>query len=103
MYGAVCPACGDDIKFDEDAQIGQNTVCPKCLELLVVVMTDPLILDLYTFANPAPQWFDSDKQEAAKKHERKSKHRHEEIEDQDDNLFLRRSSKKIRNKTRLDW
>ena len=103
MYGAVCPACGDDIKFDEDAQIGQNKVCPKCLELLAVVMTDPLILDLYTFANPAPQWFDSDKQEAAKKHERKSKHRHEEIEDQDDNLFLRRSSKKIRNKTRLDW
>jgi|LADL02.1.fsa_nt_gi hypothetical protein len=103
MYEAVCPACGDDIKLDVDLQAGQNTVCPKCMELLAVVMTDPLILDLYTFASPAPQWFDSDKQEAAKKHERKSKHRHEEIEDQDDNLFSRRSSKKIRNKTRLDW
>jgi hypothetical protein len=103
MYEAVCPACGDDLKLDDDLQIGQNMVCPKCLELLVVVMTDPLILDLYTFANPVPQWFDSDKQEAAKKHERKSKHRHEDIEEQGDDLFSRKLSKKIRNKTRLDW
>ena len=75
MYLAVCPACGEDIQFEEDFQLGQNTVCPKCQELLAVVMTDPLIFDLYTFASPVPIWFDSDKQEAAKKHERKNKHR----------------------------
>lgn len=102
MFEAVCPACGEDIKFDEDLEIGQNTVCPKCQELLVVVMTDPLIFDLYTFANAAPQWFDSEKQEAAKKHERKNKHRHIEIDNYDED-YLRRSGKKIRNKNRIDW
>jgi hypothetical protein len=102
MFEAVCPACGEDIKFEEDLQIGQNTVCPKCHELLAVVMTDPLIFDLYTFANTAPQWFDSEKQEAAKKHERKNKHRHIEIDNYDED-YLRRSGKKIRNKNRIDW
>jgi hypothetical protein len=102
MFEAVCPACGEDIKFEEDLQIGQNTVCPKCQELLAVVMTDPLIFDLYTFANTAPQWFDSEKQEAAKKHERKNKHRHIEIDNYDED-YLRRSGKKIRNKNRIDW
>ncbi len=102
MFEAVCPACGEDIKFDEDLEIGQNTVCPKCQELLVVVMTDPLIFDLYTFANAAPQWFDSEKQEAAKKHERKNRHRHIEIDNYDED-YLRRSGKKIRNKNRIDW
>jgi hypothetical protein len=103
MFKAVCPACGIDIQLDENLQAGQNTVCPRCLELLAVVMTDPLALDLYSFANPALQWFDSDKQEAAKKHERKNKHRHEEIEDLDNEVSWRKSSKKIRNKPRLDW
>lgn len=103
MYKAVCPACGEDIEFEENFQAGQSTVCPKCLELLAVVMVDPLIFDLYSFANSAPQWFDSEKQEAAKKHERKSKHRHEEIDELEDDLFRRKSSKKIRNKSRLDW
>jgi len=102
MYEAVCPACGEDIKFEEELQVGQNTVCPKCLELLAVVMTDPLIFDLYTFATAAPQWFDSEKEEAAKKHERKNKHRHLEIDGYDENI-LRRSGKKIRNKNRIDW
>lgn len=102
MFEAVCPACGEDIKFDEDLEIGQNTVCPKCQELLVVVMTDPLIFDLYTFANAAPQWFDSEKQEAAKKHERKNRHRHIEIDNYDED-YLRRSGKKMRNKNRIDW
>jgi hypothetical protein len=102
MFEAVCPACGEDIKFEEDLQIGQNTVCPKCHELLAVVMNDPLIFDLYTFANTAPQWFDSEKQEAAKKHERKNKHRHIEIDNYDED-YLRRSGKKIRNKNRIDW
>jgi nicotinamide mononucleotide adenylyltransferase len=102
MFEAVCPACGEDIKFDEDLEIGQNTVCPKCQELLVVVTTDPLIFDLYTFANTAPQWFDSEKQEAAKKHERKNKHRHIEIDNYDED-YLRKSGKKIRNKNRIDW
>lgn len=103
MYNAVCPACGEDIQFEESCQVGQNTICPKCLELLAVVMTDPLILDLYSFANSAPQYFDAEKQEAAKKHERKNKHRHDEVDELDDDLFRRKSSKKIRNKTRLDW
>ncbi|MBE0687996.1 MAG: hypothetical protein IH585_18535 [Anaerolineaceae bacterium] len=102
MYEAVCPACGEDIKFEEDLQVGQNTVCPKCRELLAVVMTDPLIFDLYTFATTAPQWFDSEKQEAAKKHERKNKHRHIEVENYDED-YLRRTGKKIRNKNRIDW
>lgn len=103
MYEAVCPACGEDVKFEEDLQVGQNTVCPRCQELLAVVMTEPLIFDLYTFANTAPQWFDSEKQEAAKKHERKNKHRHDEIDEVDDELYWRKSSKKIKNKSRLDW
>ena len=103
MYNAVCPACGEDIQFEESYQVGQNTICPKCLELLAVVMTDPLILDLYSFANSAPQYFDAEKQEAAKKHERKNKHRHDEVDELEDDLFRRKSSKKIRNKTRLDW
>jgi predicted nucleic acid-binding Zn ribbon protein len=101
MYKAVCPACGENIEFVDILQVGQSTVCPKCRELLAVVMTEPLIFDLYSFASSTPQWFDSDKQEAAKKHERKNKHRHEEIIDHDD--YGRKSSKKIRNKTRLDW
>lgn len=104
MYEAVCPACGTDIKFDEDFQVGQNTVCPNCNELLSVVMTEPLIFDLYSFANSTPTWFDSDKQEAAKKHERKTKHRHDENEDHDDeDYFRKKSTKKSRNKSRFDW
>ncbi len=103
MFEAVCPACGEDIKFEGDLQVGQNIVCPKCQELLAVVMTDPLIFDLYTFATAVPQWFDSEKQEAAKKHERKNKHHHEEIDEIKDELNWRKSSKKIRNKPRLDW
>ena len=95
MYKAVCPACGEDIEFEESFQVGQSTVCPKCLELLAVVMTDPLIFDFYTFASTEPQWFDAEKQEAAKKHERKNKHRHDEVDDQEDDLFRRKSSKKI--------
>jgi hypothetical protein len=102
MYEAVCPACGEDIKFAEDLQVGQNTVCPKCLELLAVVMVDPLIFDRYSFANAIPQWFDSEKEEAARKHERKNIHRHVEVDEYDDQ-FLRRSAKKIRNKNRIDW
>lgn len=102
MYEAVCPACGEDIKFEEGLQVGQNTLCPKCQELLAVVMIEPLIFDLYSFASAVPQWFDSEKEEAAKKHERKTKHRHEEIDELNDE-FGRKSSKKIRNKTRLDW
>ena len=103
MYEAVCPACGEDIKFEEILPVGQNTVCPKCQELLVVVMTDPLILDLYTFANSAPVWFDSEKQEAAKKHDRKNKHKHEKFDDFDDDYYWRKSGKKARNKNRHDW
>jgi hypothetical protein len=103
MYNAVCPACGEDIEFEESFHVGQSTVCPKCLELIVVVMTDPLIFDLYTFANPGPQWFDAEKQEAAKKHERKNKRKHDDVDENEDDLFRRKSSKKIRNKTRLDW
>ncbi len=102
MYEAVCPACGENIKFVEDLQVGQNTVCPKCLELLAVVMMDPLIFDRYSFANAVPVWFDSEKEESAKKHERKNKHRHIEVDEYDD-VFLRRSAKKIRNKNRIDW
>ena len=101
MYKAICPACGEDIEYGESFQAGQSTVCPKCLQLLAVVMTEPLILDLYSFASSTPQWFDSDKQEAAKKHERKNKHRHEEIDDHDD--YGLKTSKKIRNKNRNDW
>ena len=103
MYEAVCPACGEDIKFEEDLQIGQNTVCPKCLELLAVVMTDPLILDLYTFANPASQWFDIDKQEAAKRHERKTKHRHDELDHLEEDNSWQKSGKKSRKANRYDW
>ncbi len=103
MYNAVCPACGEDIEFEESYQVGQNTVCPKCLELLAVVMTDPLIFDLYTFANSAPQWFDAEKQEAAKKHERKNKHRHEEIDGRDEELNWGKSGKKSKLKNNHNW
>ena len=104
MYEAVCPACGTDIKFIENFQVGQNAVCPSCSELLAVVMTEPLIFDLYTFTNPTPEWFDSEKQEAAKKHERKVKHRHDEIEEhEDEDYYRKKSGKKSRNKSRFDW
>jgi hypothetical protein len=103
MYKAVCPACGEDIEFEDSFQVGQSTVCPKCLELLAVVMTEPLIFDFYSFASTAPQWFDAEKQEAAKKHERKHKHRRDDVDELEDDLLRRKSSKKIRNKTRLDW
>ncbi len=104
MSEAVCPACGEDIQFEENFQVGHNTVCPNCKELLAVVMTEPLIFDLYSFSNPAPTWFDSDKKEAAKKHERRAKHHHEDPEDlDDDEYFLKKSSKKNRNKNRREW
>ena len=101
MYEAVCPACGENIKFTEDLQVGQNTVCPKCRELLAVVMNNPLIFDRYSFANSVPQWFDSEKEESAKKHERKNKHNHPAAEEYEDD-FLRRSAKKIHNKNRVN-
>ncbi len=103
MYKAVCPACGEDIEFEDSFQVGQSTVCPKCLELLAVVMTEPLIFDFYTFASTAPQWFDAEKQEAAKKHERKNKHRDVDLFDRDDEISWGKSGKKSRNKNRNNW
>ena len=40
MSEAVCPACGEDIQFEENFQVGHNTVCPNCKELLAVVRKD---------------------------------------------------------------
>lgn len=102
MAHTTCPSCGREINFYEKLQAGQNTVCPKCKELLVVQSLDPLTLELYTFVSSS-DWINSDKQEAAKRHERRSKHRVDEIDEDFEEENWRKGSKKTRNRNRSDW
>lgn len=100
MSYAVCPSCGENIQIEDRIHERQNIICTKCQELLAVVSLDPLILELYTFANTT-NWSNTDKLEAAKRHERKSKHRHGEDDDLDDDWRKPVRKSKIRNQ--LDW
>ncbi|PKO12787.1 MAG: hypothetical protein CVU39_21875 [Chloroflexi bacterium HGW-Chloroflexi-10] len=101
MLYAVCPACGEDIPFNEHTQVGQNMVCPRCRELLAVVITEPPILELYKIAsnNELPS---DDKLEAARRHDRKSKHYHDEFEEEV-GLDWKRTNKKSKSRGRYDW
>ncbi len=103
MSFAICPACGEDIRFHERTLVGQNTVCPRCQENLTVVTLEPIILELNKISRNS-DLTNSEKQEAAKKHERKVKNRHgeiEEIEDRDEDW--RRMPRRSRSRSRSDW
>lgn len=103
MLYAICPACGEDVRFREQPQVGQNMVCPRCKELLAVVTLDPIILELYkiTVNNG---WMNEDKQEGAKRHDRKVKNRHGENDDFDERENdLKKALRKSKSRSRMDW
>ncbi len=97
MLYAVCPSCGETIPLEGRLQVRQNVICSKCHELLAVVSLDPVILELYTFANNS-DWSNTDKLEGAKRHQLKSKHQHDEDEDE-----WRRPEKKSKIRNQFDW
>jgi uncharacterized Zn finger protein (UPF0148 family) len=104
MLDAVCPACGEIFPMEKDTQVGDNRMCPHCQELLTVIMVDPYLLELYQITSTANVWFDDDKKEAAKKHEKRNKHRHEESQDfEDEDELYRRKGKKSKNRDHGDW
>jgi len=104
MFQTTCPTCRDSISFTEKLQVGQNIVCPTCTELLIVKSLDPLEVDLYAFINQS-DWGSVEKQEAAKRHQRRNKHRHDESEEVDEDEFEWRKgrSKKAKNRINEDW
>ncbi len=103
MLYAICPACGEDVRIKEYPQVGQNLVCPRCQELLSVVTLDPIILELYKIS-VNNEWTNADKQEAAKRHERKFKNRHGEIDDSEERgEEWKKALRKSRSHSRMDW
>jgi lysine biosynthesis protein LysW len=101
-YG-TCPACGQDIQFQDAVQVGQNTVCPRCHELLAIVTLDPLILEMYQHAT-VTEFSTGDKNEFGKKNDRKSKHRYgnfDEYEDNDDDRH--KPARKSRSRDVKEW
>lgn len=105
MFHTSCPSCRNSISFKEKLQAGQNTVCPNCKELLVVTTLDPFDVELYAFRQQN-EWGSAEKQEAAKKHQRKNKHRRDsfdDYEDEDEVDWRKRKSKSTKKRTQLDW
>lgn len=102
MLYTKCPACRDSISLIEKPQVGQNIVCPKCSELLIVNSLDPFVIDLYVFSTSS-SWGNADKEEAAKKHQRRNKHRQEDYVDFEDDADWKKGSKKSRSRMREDW
>lgn len=104
MFQTTCPSCRDSISFKEKLQVGQNIVCPTCRELLIVKSLDPLEVDLYAFTTQS-DWGNAEKLEAAKRHQRRNKHRREDFEDFDeDELEWRKGrAKKAKNRMHEDW
>lgn len=102
MSYAICPACGVDVHLKDSTQVGQNVVCPRCQELLAVITLDPIMLELYKIS-VNNDWTNAEKQEAAKRHERKYKNRHEgdATDERDENW--NRPLRKSRSRSRMDW
>lgn len=101
-YG-ICPACGQDILFQDTVQIGQSTVCPRCHELLAIVTLNPIILEMYkhsTYNGILPE----EKKETGKKNNLKIKNHFGELEDQDDKEEdWRKALRKSRSRKVNDW
>ncbi len=102
MLYTTCPACRDSIALIEKLQVGQNIVCPRCSELLVVNSLDPLVMDLYAFS-ASSSWGNVDKEEAAKKHQRRNKHRQDDDLDVENETVWKKGSRKTKNRMREDW
>jgi DNA-directed RNA polymerase subunit RPC12/RpoP len=102
MLYTKCPACRDSISLIEKLQVGQNIVCPKCSELLIVNSLDPFVLDLYAFS-ASSAWGNADKEEAAKKHQRRNKHRQEDYFDFENEADWKKTNKKSRSRMHEDW
>jgi hypothetical protein len=48
---AVCPECDGEVQFVKPAAIDQRVLCPSCASALIVIRTNPTILD-WAFAEP---------------------------------------------------
>jgi hypothetical protein len=103
MSFGICPACGQDIQFQDTAQVGQNTVCPHCHELLAIVTLNPIILEMYQHSTIFGISKD-DKKESGKKINLKNKHHFGEVGDNDlkDDAW-KREIRKLRSRKVNDW
>jgi len=103
MSFGICPACGQDIQFQDAAQVGQNTVCPRCHELLAIVTLNPIILEMYQHAS-YNAISTGEKKLPGKNTNPKSKHHFGEVEDNDfkDDAW-KREIRKSRSRKVTDW
>lgn len=103
MSFGICPACGLDIQFQDTVQVGQNTVCPRCHELLAIVTLNPIILEIYQRASFSKN-SNGDKKEPEKKANPKNKHHFGEFDDNEDkDDAWKREIRKLRSRKVNDW
>jgi len=103
MSFGICPACGQDIQFQDTAQVGQNTVCPRCHELLAIVTLNPIILEMYQHSSYNGNLMGG-KKETGKKNNLKYKHGFGEIDEYDGKEEdWRRALRKSRSRKVNDW
>jgi lysine biosynthesis protein LysW len=48
---AICPECDAEVKFSNTPFIDQRTLCPRCGSDLIVIRTNPFVLD-WAFVEP---------------------------------------------------
>jgi len=103
MSFGICPVCGQEIQFQDTAQVGQNTVCPHCQKLLAIVTLNPIILELYQLA-PFVGILKENKQETGTKNNQKNKNRFGEFEENDEkDDDWKREIRKSRLRKVNDW
>lgn len=103
MSFGICPACGQDIQFQDAAQVGQNTVCPRCHELLAIVTLNPIILEMYQHATYNGISSEG-KKEPGKKNNLKSRHHFGDFEENDDKEEdWKKALRKSRSRKVNDW